>query len=310
VTFKRALAALGCLIAPIAMAACNADGKPSGDAAAGKPLFNACAGCHALADAGAVGLQQVDGIPVPNLDDAFRAARAAGIPESTYEGIIVEWIKAAEPPMPRDLLEGEDAANVAAYIASVAGRGAGQESAVVQGSPPIPDTPPEGPYAGEEPPQDPTATDTENAPTAPGQPAVTPPPVTEAPATEAPATEPTPSGTAPPSPPPAPDAETTSTEADAGSELTVDADPGGLLKFTQTELEASAGTVTFTLSNASPVPHNIAVKGGGVDSPPSETIQGGGTTTLSVDLPAGAYEFYCAVPGHEAAGMKGTLTVA
>jgi plastocyanin len=28
-----------------------------------------------------------------------------------------------------------------------------------------------------------------------------------------------------------------------------------------------------------------------------------------IDLPAGTYTFYCTVPGHEAAGMKGTLTV-
>jgi uncharacterized cupredoxin-like copper-binding protein len=28
-----------------------------------------------------------------------------------------------------------------------------------------------------------------------------------------------------------------------------------------------------------------------------------------VTLKPGSYEFYCQVPGHEAAGMKGTLTV-
>ena len=35
----------------------------------------------------------------------------------------------------------------------------------------------------------------------------------------------------------------------------------------------------------------------------------GGTKTLSLNLPAGTYTFYCSVPGHEQAGMKGTLTV-
>ena len=35
----------------------------------------------------------------------------------------------------------------------------------------------------------------------------------------------------------------------------------------------------------------------------------GGTRTLTLTLPPGTYTFYCSVPGHEAAGMKGTLTV-
>jgi len=69
------------------------------------------------------------------------------------------------------------------------------------------------------------------------------------------------------------------------------------------------GPVTITLTNDSPVPHNIAVRGGSVDTEPSETIQGGATADLSVDLPAGEYEYYCEVPGHEQAGMVGTLTV-
>jgi uncharacterized cupredoxin-like copper-binding protein len=35
----------------------------------------------------------------------------------------------------------------------------------------------------------------------------------------------------------------------------------------------------------------------------------GGTKTLSVSLKPGTYTFECTVPGHAAAGMKGTLTV-
>lgn len=95
----------------------------------------------------------------------------------------------------------------------------------------------------------------------------------------------------------------------AGGAVEVDADPGGTLAFIQTTLTTTAGPVTITLTNASPIPHNIAVRGGAVDSPPSDTIQGGDSAALTVDLPAGRYEFYCEVPGHEAAGMKGTLIV-
>ena len=40
----------------------------------------------------------------------------------------------------------------------------------------------------------------------------------------------------------------------------------------------------------------------------SETITEG-STELSVALDAGAYEFYCAIPGHREGGMEGTLTV-
>jgi uncharacterized cupredoxin-like copper-binding protein len=35
----------------------------------------------------------------------------------------------------------------------------------------------------------------------------------------------------------------------------------------------------------------------------------GGTKSVSVNLKAGKYTFYCSVPGHRAGGMVGTLTV-
>lgn len=93
---------------------------------------------------------------------------------------------------------------------------------------------------------------------------------------------------------------------DGATEVAVEADPGGSLAFTQTALSAPAGPVTLTLTNDSPVPHNIAVAG---RDPVSDTVQDGGTAGITVDLPAGEYEYYCAVPGHQAAGMTGTLTV-
>ena len=41
-----------------------------------------------------------------------------------------------------------------------------------------------------------------------------------------------------------------------------------------------------------------------------ETVgEGEKSTAGPVELKAGEYEFYCPVDGHEAAGMKGTLTV-
>ena len=35
----------------------------------------------------------------------------------------------------------------------------------------------------------------------------------------------------------------------------------------------------------------------------------GGSKTLSLNLKAGSYKFFCSVPGHRQAGMEGTLTV-
>ena len=91
--------------------------------------------------------------------------------------------------------------------------------------------------------------------------------------------------------------------------MSVDADPSGQLAFVQKTLTATAGSVTFTLTNDAPVPHDLAIEGNGVDAGPSDTIQGGETADLTVDLQPGTYTFYCAVPGHREAGMEGTLTV-
>jgi len=93
----------------------------------------------------------------------------------------------------------------------------------------------------------------------------------------------------------------------AGS-LAIDADPTGQLKFTAASALATAGHVTINMKNASSVPHDIAVKGNGVNQV-GAIVSNGGTSKVSINLPAGTYTFYCSVDGHEAAGMKGTLTV-
>ncbi|MCB0881174.1 MAG: c-type cytochrome [Thermoleophilia bacterium] len=117
------LAAVG---ASFALAAC---GDTGGDAAAGKKKFATCAGCHTLADAGSTGSSTPSG--GPNLDDAFRQARQAGFEESQMAGVVHRWIFEAQPPMPRDLVTGQDAKDIAAYVASVAGK---DEQSAVQPS--------------------------------------------------------------------------------------------------------------------------------------------------------------------------------
>jgi len=37
-------------------------------------------------------------------------------------------------------------------------------------------------------------------------------------------------------------------------------------------------------------------------------VDGPGTNHREVELPAGTYVYYCAVPGHREAGMEGLLT--
>lgn len=96
--------------------------------------------------------------------------------------------------------------------------------------------------------------------------------------------------------------------ASGGETVKLSADPSGTLKFDTTNLTAKAGKVTVDLANPSPVPHAIAVEGNGVDKD-GETASTGGHSTLTVTLKPGTYTYYCPVPGHEAAGMKGTLTV-
>jgi len=82
-------------------------------------------------------------------------------------------------------------------------------------------------------------------------------------------------------------------------------DPTGQLAYKFKSATAKPGKVTVESTNDASVPHNIAIKGG----PSGAVVQGGGTSKFTANLKPGSYTFYCEVPGHEQAGMKGTLTV-
>jgi plastocyanin len=90
--------------------------------------------------------------------------------------------------------------------------------------------------------------------------------------------------------------------------LKLSADKSGKLKFDKKSLTAKHGKVTLRMANPSSLPHAIAVQGKGVDKD-GKTVNKGGTSTVTATLKKGKYTFYCPVPGHEAGGMKGTLTV-
>ena len=106
----------------------------------GKEQFVAnCGSCHVLARAGTTG------VAGPSLDAAFQRARQDGFGESTFEGLVDAQIdspnrnasldpgtRKALPAMPADIVTGEDAEDVAAYVASAAGKPGEDTGALAQ----------------------------------------------------------------------------------------------------------------------------------------------------------------------------------
>ena len=78
--------------------------------------------------------------------------------------------------------------------------------------------------------------------------------------------------------------------------------------FSTTVLHAKHGKVTIKMANVSSTKHGIAVEGHGVDKD-GKIVGKNKTSTVTVTLKKGTYTFYCPVPGHRAAGMKGKLIV-
>ena len=79
------------------------------------------------------------------------------------------------------------------------------------------------------------------------------------------------------------------------------------IRFEPAEFTIPANTdVTVTLPNNGAAPHNFNIDQLNVHS---ETAQGGQTVEVTINAQPGDYEYYCAVPGHKAAGMVGTLHV-
>jgi plastocyanin len=91
--------------------------------------------------------------------------------------------------------------------------------------------------------------------------------------------------------------------------ISLTAAPGGRLAFSPNQLAAKTGLATIAVT--------VAGAGHTFDMRDPSTL----FASLSLDVAgakkdgvaffpqAGKYEFFCAIPGHEAAGMKGTITV-
>ena len=91
-----------------------------------------------------------------------------------------------------------------------------------------------------------------------------------------------------------------------GQQLALSAD-ASQLKYNTNKLTAKAGKVTITMTNMSPLQHDIAIKGGATAK--GKVVGQGGKSVVTLDLKPGKYTFYCSVDGHEAAGMNGELDV-
>ena len=94
----------------------------------------------------------------------------------------------------------------------------------------------------------------------------------------------------------------------AGSSLALAANPSGELAYNTKQLSAKAGTVTITMTNMSPLEHNVTIAEGSKVLGATPTFKGG-SKALTLKLKPGKYTFYCSVPGHRQAGMEGTLNV-
>ena len=132
---RRGLLGVALLLAVLG-GGCGTGGlSEGGSSSQGQQLFGEkCGSCHTLRAAGTSG--QIG----PNLDDAFAQAREDGVPDSTIREVVRRQIQfpvpadvsVAVPPMPKNLVTGDDAESVALYVSEVAAN----ESAPVAAPPP------------------------------------------------------------------------------------------------------------------------------------------------------------------------------
>jgi len=94
--------------------------------------------------------------------------------------------------------------------------------------------------------------------------------------------------------------------------------PAGSIQVTMTEfkfdpstISATHGKVVFWLINSGTTQHDLAIRDStGNRVATSELVSAGDTKEFDVaNIDAGTYTIFCTQQGHEASGMKGTLTV-
>ena len=94
--------------------------------------------------------------------------------------------------------------------------------------------------------------------------------------------------------------------------------PAGSIKVTLTEfkfdpstISAPSGKLVFYLVNVGTISHDLIIRDASnnrVDG--SDLMSSGDTLVFTVNsISAGTYTYFCDQSGHEASGMKGTLTI-
>ena len=119
---------LGALVA-LAILAFTACGREDDDLSNGKAQFvQKCGSCHELSRAG------TQGKTGPSLDAAFRAALLKGMSRETIDGVVHSQISNVRrgSAMPVDLVTGQDAKDVAAYVAFATGKPGEDTGALAQ----------------------------------------------------------------------------------------------------------------------------------------------------------------------------------
>ncbi len=96
---------------------------------------------------------------------------------------------------------------------------------------------------------------------------------------------------------------------EGGSQVSLEANPQGQLRYNTSALSATAGKVSIDFTNMSPVEHNVTLESASGQKVGATPTFAGGSKTLTLNLKPGVYKFFCSVPGHRMAGMEGTLTV-
>jgi cbb3-type cytochrome c oxidase subunit III len=124
---SRRLVAGAVVVAGVVLAAtaCGTGGLgKAGDATHGQQLFTQkCGFCHVLAAAG------TNGTTGPSLDAAFAESRKEGYAQSSIRALVLDQIRFAIYPMPKNLVRGQDAEDVATYVAQVAGANGAEQAA-------------------------------------------------------------------------------------------------------------------------------------------------------------------------------------